>query len=105
MELEGKAIEIEPGKTYAIEVESSFNPDIARSYAKMAEETTGAKFVFIMGGKIVRSNEHELREQIAQDIEAELCDTPNHGDFHQDWTHEVNTSALKLAAQIARGQK
>lgn len=47
--------------------------------------------------------EHQIREKIAKDIEAELCDTPNHGDFHQDWTHEVNTAALKLAANIARG--
>jgi hypothetical protein len=45
------------------------------------------------------------RQNIAEEIERELCDTLNHGNFHEDWTHEVNTSALKLAANIARGQR
>ena len=53
---------------------------------------------------ILKEYDIQLREQIAKEIEAELCDTPNHGDFHQDWTHEVNTAALKLAANIARGK-
>ena len=45
------------------------------------------------------------RQNIANEIERELCDILNHGNFHEDWTHEVNTSALKLAANIARGQR
>lgn len=71
MEVEGKAIEIEAGKTYAIEVESQFNPDVARAYAQRFEQETGAKFIFISGGKLARSNEQDLRDEIAKDLEKE----------------------------------
>lgn len=66
--------------------------------------TTGDKNLYLKVTEFQEKWIEQLKEHIAKEIEAELCDTPNHGDFHQDWTHEVNTAALKLAANIVRGK-
>lgn len=48
--------------------------------------------------------QHYWREKIAKEIEAVMCDTPNHGDSYQDMKHEVADWAFKEAIRIARGE-
>lgn len=90
----GNAVTIEPGKTYAIEVDKGMSPDIAQQYSKILKEDTGANFVFLFGGKLAKTTEEELREQIAKDIEFGIDARDN-----DEWRW-----ATRYAAAIARGK-
>ena len=67
-ELTGKPIEIEAGKTYVIELETRQTREQIYVMSKLWEEATGAKVVFIDGGKIARDSEQDIRERIAEEI-------------------------------------
>ena len=101
----GKAIEIEAGKTYVVELERSMTTDQLEKVAAMWQERTGSKVIFLDGGKIARTgvDEAELREQIAQDIEKAAIELKSEAREISADAYLVTNRVTMACAAIARG--
>ena len=65
-----KAIEIEDGKTYVLELDQQLSFEQIAMIQKTWKEATNSKLIVLQAGaKLARVGEDEIREQIAKEIE------------------------------------
>ena len=103
-----KAIEIEDGKTYVLELQTQVSFEQMAVIQKVWKEATSAKLIILMAGaRLARVGEDEIREQVAKEIE-ENCTPDDSGSIHA-WEFDGELQWKKCtcdhAVFIARGRK
>lgn len=77
-----KAIEIEDGKTYVLELDQQLSFEQIAVIQKTWKEATNSKLIVLQAGaKLARVGEDEIREQIAKEIE-DNCTPDDSGSIH-----------------------
>jgi len=100
----GKAVEIDSGKTYVIEIDHQVSFEQASVIEKMWKDETHSKCVILSGGaRVVRTTQQEVQDRIAWEIEAQYCVENKPDDCYG--VNGEHCQVLKKAATIARGER
>lgn len=102
----GKPIEVEAGKTYILETDANISLEQARVILDIFQKGTGSKAVILTNGiKIAVDSEEDIREQIAQEIEATHNPDAFFDGVCRDSEYNETICTHLQDAAIARGNK